>query len=107
MSYSKYGNRKIKTEDGTFDSQKEYRRWQELKLLQRAGEIKNLARQVKFELIPKQDGERAIYYVADFVYIDNRTGERVVEDAKGAKTDVYIIKRKLMKYMHNITVQEV
>ena len=45
--------------------------------------------------------------MADFVYIDNRTGERVVEDAKGAKTDVYIIKRKLMKYMHNITVQEV
>ena len=90
MNYSKYGNRKIKTEDGTFDSQHEYKRWIELKLLQRAGEIKELERQVKFELVPKQDGERAIHYVADFVYIDNRTGEKVVEDAKGAKTDVYI-----------------
>lgn len=107
MSYSKYGNRKIKTEDGTFDSQKEYRRWQELKLLQRAGEIKELERQVKFELIPNQNGERAICYVADFVYIDNRTGQRVVEDAKGAKTDVYIIKRKLMLYRHNIRIKEV
>ena len=107
MSYSKYGNRKVKTVDGTFDSQREFRRWQELKLLQRAGEIKDLDRQVKFELVPKQDGERAIYYVADFVYIDTRTGEKVVEDSKGAKTDAYIIKRKLMLYRHNIRVKEV
>lgn len=107
MNYSKYGNRKIKTEDGTFDSQHEHKRWIELKLLQRAGEIKELERQVKFELVPKQDGERAIHYVADFVYIDNRTGEKIVEDAKGAKTDVYIIKRKLMLYKHNIRVKEV
>ena len=74
---SKYHNRKVKTSDGTFDSQKEYRRWCELKLLLRAGEIKELERQVKFELIPKQDGEKAIHYVADFVYIDNRTGQRL------------------------------
>ena len=104
--YNKYNNRKMKTSEGTFDSIHEYRRWQELKLLLRAGEIKDLERQVKYELIPKQEGERAICYVADFVYIDTRTGEKVVEDAKGKKTDAYIIKRKLMLYRHGIKVKE-
>lgn len=103
---SKYNNRKVKTSEGTFDSQKEYRRWCELKLMLRAGEIKELQRQVKFELIPKQAGEKAIHYVADFVYIDNRTGQKVVEDSKGAKTDVYIIKRKLMLHKYGIKILE-
>jgi ABC-type sulfate transport system substrate-binding protein len=63
--------------------------------LQRAGQIKDLQRQVKFELIPKQDGERACNYIADYVYTEN--GQTIVEDAKGLATKDYIIKRKLFK----------
>jgi hypothetical protein len=107
---SKYNSRKI-TKDGiTFDSAKEYRRWCELSLLERAGTIQNLQRQVKFELIPSQriDGkviERPCAYVADFVYIEN--GKKVVEDTKGFRTTDYIIKRKLMLWVHGIQIIEV
>lgn len=112
---SKYGNRKIESPDGTFDSAKEYRRWQELKLLQRAGEIHDLQRQVPFVLIPAQRDERGkvvereVRYVADFVYIGhNGTGwEKVVEDTKGVRTKEYVIKRKLLLYRHGIRIKEV
>lgn len=112
---SKYGNRKVTTPDGTFDSVKEYSRWQELKLLQRAGEIHDLQRQVPFVLIPKQKDEcgkvveRELKYIADFVYLANDgTGwHRVVEDVKGLKTEVYRIKKKLMLYRNGIKIQEV
>lgn len=108
---SKYGNRKIRTEDGTFDSLKEYRRWQELKLLQRAGDINNLFRQTPFGLIPAQRVnvkvvERAVKYIADFTYW-TKDGEFVVEDAKGVRTDVFKIKKKLMLYVHGIQIKEV
>ena len=80
---SKYHNQKTKTIDGIeHDSKKEATRWMELQMLQRAGEIANLRRQVTFELIPKQDGERACNYIADFVYLD-KSGKTIVEDAKG------------------------
>lgn len=102
---SKYGNRKIKAPDGeVFDSVKEFHRWGVLKLLQRAGKISDLKRQVKYELIPKQDGERACYYVADFVYQED--GKLVVEDTKGFKTDAYKMKRKLMLWVHGIRIKE-
>ena len=105
--------------DGTpmhFDSKREARRYMDLWLLQRSGEISGLRTQVKYELIPKQvhkDGtkERAIDYVADFVY--ERNGETVVEDSKGfrdtasAAYRVFVIKRKMMLYIHGITVREV
>ena len=108
---AKYGNRKIETPEGTFDSLKEYRRWQELKLLQRAGEINNLFRQTPFGLIPAQRVggkvvERAVRYIADFTYW-TKDGEFVVEDAKGVRTKEYIIKRKLMLKEHGIQVKEV
>ena len=90
----------------TYDSKKEARRHRELLLLERANKITNLERQVKFELIPKQDGERACTYVADFVYTNVDTGERVVEDTKGFKTEVYRIKKKLMLWVHNIRIIE-
>lgn len=107
---SKYHSRKITRDGMTFDSMKEYRRYCELLLLERAGAITDLQRQVKFELIPAQriDGkvaERACSYVADFVYQEN--GKRVVEDTKGVKTKDYIIKRKLMLHIHGIRVKEV
>ena len=107
---SKYHSRKITRDGETFDSVKEYRRWCELKLLERTGKIVDLKRQQKFELIPSQrvDGrvvERPCTYIADFVYQED--GQTVVEDTKGFKTKDYIIKRKLMLYIHGIKVSEV
>lgn len=110
---NKYGNRKVQTPDGVFDSQKEFRRWQELKLMQRAGEIGNLHRQTPFGLIPSQriNGklvERGVTYYADFTYI-TKDGQFVVEDAKSpaTRTQVYRIKKKLMLHVHGIQITEV
>ena len=111
----KYGAKKIKADGLTFDSKKEYARWCELKLLEKAKEISGLRRQVAYELIPSQwEGEgknrrcieRAISYKADFVYED-KDGKVHVEDAKGMRTKEYIIKRKLMLYVHGIRIEEV
>jgi hypothetical protein len=87
-----------------FASKKEARRYGELSLLEKAGIISDLRTQVSFELIPKQDGERPISYIADFVYHED--GRTVVEDAKGVRTDVYVIKRKLMLWRHGIKILE-
>ena len=109
---SKYHNKRIVTQDGKFDSQREYSRWCELKLMQRAGLITDLQRQVRFNLVPAQRApgkrgrvlEHAVDYVADFVYTVD--GQQVVEDSKGAKTPDYIIKRKLMLWLHGIAIKE-
>lgn len=102
---NKYGARKIKAPDGqVFDSVKEYHRWGCLRLLERAGRITDLKRQVKFELIPKQKGERACYYIADFTYYED--GNLVVEDCKGYKTEVYRLKKKLLLWVHGIRITE-
>ena len=79
--------------------------WCELRILERAGKISDLKRQVKYELIPKQKGERACTYLADFVYKDS-DGNTVVEDTKGVKTDAYRIKKKLMLLVHGIRIKE-
>ena len=110
---AKYGNRKITYNGIKFDSVKECSRYCELILMQRAGVISDLQRQVKFELIPAQkvefpDGiasERATNYIADFVY--QQDGQTVVEDTKGFKTKDYIMKRKLMLWIHGIRIREV
>lgn len=107
---TKYNSRKITVDGIDFDSKKEARRFCELCLLEKAGQITNLERQVKFELIPSQkiDGkvvERSCTYVADFVYTEN--GKNVVEDTKGFKTKDYIIKRKLMLHVHGIRIKEI
>ncbi len=128
MTYkNKYYNVKTKTSDGSvFDSMKEARRWEQLLLLQRAGKITSLQRQVAYELLPNQyetyeryskkgerlkDGtrlvERKVEYVADFAYADAETGMLTVEDTKGVKTQDYIIKRKLMYAVHGIKIKEV
>lgn len=106
---SKYHSKKITKDGQTFDSVKEYRRFCELSLLARAGKVTDLQRQVKFELIPSQRiggkvVERACNYVADFAYTEN--GTKVVEDVKGYKTPEYIIKRKLMLWVHGIQIRE-
>lgn len=117
---NKYHNRKVTTFDGIeHASQKEANRWCELKLLERAGKIHNLDRQVKFTLIPAQyeeltEGkkpkkkliERECAYIADFVYADEN-GHLIVEDTKGFKTKEYVIKRKLMLYVHHVKIKEV
>lgn len=108
---NKYGNRRIVCGDMTFDSFKEYKRYTELALMERAGYIKDLQRQVKYVLIPAQKRgkkviERECSYYADFVYTDMRTGETVVEDAKGCRTEVYRIKKKLMLEKFGIEVSE-
>lgn len=126
--YNKYGNKKITRDGETYDSVKEYRRYNELLLLERAGAIQGLERQVAFELIPAQYEEvytgeyykrgdrkgepkmkqicveKAVTYYADFVYFEG--GEKVVEDTKGFKTPEYILKRKLMRYLHGIKIKE-
>jgi hypothetical protein len=123
---SKYGNIKTTTSDGiTHDSRKEANRWCELLLLQRAGKIYDLKRQVKYILIPEQyiyyerigkngrrlkDGKKVLEkecaYIADFVYTDTETNTVIVEDTKGKKTKDYIIKRKLMLWIHGIRIKE-
>lgn len=103
---NKYSNDKVYIGGEEFDSKREARRYQELLLLQKAGKISDLKRQVKFELIPKQDGERACTYIADFVYHNADLGNMVVEDCKGYKTEVYRIKKKLMLWVHKIKIFE-
>ena len=104
---SKYHNRKVEIDGIKFDSTKEGERYLELKLLLKAGKIRDLQMQVEFELIPKQGGERACKYKADFVYNMADTGKMVVEDVKGKRTREYIIKRKLMLWRHGIKIVEV
>lgn len=107
---SKYKSRKTVVDGIEFDSKKEAKRYSELKLLERAGQIQELELQKPFVLIPAQKvngkvAERACKYIADFVYKEN--GKTVVEDTKGVKTKDYIIKRKLMLLVHNIQIREV
>ena len=106
---SKYHAHKTIIDGIRFDSNREADRYCELKLLEKAGLIKNLQCQVRFELIPplKKTGEkteRAVFYIADFTYEEN--GDLVVEDVKGMRTREYIIKRKLMIWRHGIWIKE-
>ena len=118
---SKYHSKKVTFDGETFDSLHEHKRFCELRLLQRAGKITDLQRQVKFVLIPTQREpdkigvrggvkkgnviEQECAYLADFTYYTD-AGDYVVEDTKGCRTQDYIIKRKLMLYIHGIRIQE-
>ena len=122
---AKYGNKQVFCGGKVFDSKKEAARYMELSLLARVGEITDLETQVPYELIPAQyetyerygkngkrlkDGrrciEKAVTYIADFVYKDE-DGNTVVEDTKGVKTKDYIIKRKLMLDRYGIRIREI
>lgn len=115
---NKYGNRKTTMFGQTFDSRHEAERYLELRAMEMDGKICCLATQVPFELIPMQldrNGkilERPTKYIADFTYFardaDEPSGFRyVVEDAKGCKTEVYRLKKKLMLLVYGIQIREV
>lgn len=99
---SKYGNKKVLIDGIKFDSMAEGKRYKELKLLQRAGIIKELELQPKFLLQEsfKKNGKtyRKVEYIADFQYIEN--GKVVVEDVKGKETEVFKLKHKLFEYKY-------
>ena len=105
---SKYRNTKIVNALGKFDSQGEYERYLVLLQMQKAGEIEQLTRQVKFLLIAPVvlDGRKkpAIRYVADFCY--RRDGVFIVEDFKGVITPVYRMKKHMMKALYGIDILE-
>lgn len=105
---SKYGNKKTEVDGIVFDSAKEAKRYGELRVMLKAGLIGILEMQVKFEL--KVDGKKVCTYIADFVYIDAKTGEKVVEDVKSEMTrklPTYRLKKKLMKQILRIEIKEV
>ncbi|MBV5282188.1 MAG: DUF1064 domain-containing protein [Paludibacter sp.] len=118
MAKNKYNATKYKG----YDSKREYEHSVILKLREKAGEILGLDEQKVFELLPKQTEtieiqkktkiveklrtvEQPCTYKADFVYYEN--GKLVVVDAKGMKTEVYRIKKKLMLFIHGIKIVEV
>ena len=108
---SKYGAKKTVVGGLTFDSRAEARRWADLLLLQKAGAISGLQRQVAYELAPKvrlegsTRAKPALRYVADFHYWDVQAGKLVVEDTKGVLTDVFRVKQHLMATVHGIHVR--
>lgn len=109
MGYSKYRAKKCEFEGLKFDSKHECQVWQDLLKRQENGEISDLQRQVPFVLLDKviENGkvvQRATKYLADFVYYEN--GEKVVADAKGFRTDVYKLKRKMMRALLGIDILE-
>lgn len=115
MKRAKYNNKKVVIDGVTFDSKTEAKRYEDLKQLERAGEISDLQLQPRFKLIQgvKFTGDaRAkpdIRYTADFAYTNTKTGQRVIEDVKSKitreKTD-YKMRRHMMLAIHNIEVLE-
>ena len=102
---SKYHAQPTLVDGIRFASRKEAARYREPRLLERAGEIQGLQLQVPFVLLPKSQYGRPVKYIADFVYIQG--GRQVVEDAKGYRTDVYKLKRRLMAELLGIKIKEV
>jgi hypothetical protein len=106
-----YGAERFEIMGKKFDSKAEGKRFLQLKAMEQAGEILGLETQVEYELIPAQKvgshKERPVKYVCDFRY--TKDGSVVVEDVKSAptKTREYIVKRKLMLWIHGIAIQEV
>lgn len=101
---SKYGNKKTEANGITFDSQREANRYKELLLMQKAGLIGLIELQVAYEL--NEGGSHSLRYIADFRYIDMKTGETTIEDSKGMRTKEYLKKKRLMKKVHGIEIKE-
>lgn len=110
---NKYHNKKVIYDGITFDSIKEKNRYIELKLLERAGLIKDLKLQYEFELQPaftiNNKKIRKISYIADFYYFDNELNDYVVEDVKSEitkKDKTYCLKKKMFEYRYKMEIQE-
>lgn len=122
MAYRKYNNKRVEYDGRVFDSLKEYRRYRDLKLMQRSGLISDLHLQVPFELVPavydevevqlktkvkmeKKCVQRSIRYIADFVYM--KDGKMIVEDTKGFRTKEYELKKKMMRALLGVEIKEI
>jgi len=104
--YNKYGAQKTKFMGYTFDSRWEAERWGELTAMERGGSIKDLERQIKYEIVV--NGEKICKYVADFRYNqieEDGSQKEIVEDAKGVETADFKLKKKLMKAVHGIEIK--
>ena len=101
---SKYNNNKIEVDGEVFDSEKEANRYQDLKKLLKVGEIGLLERQAEYQL--NEGGVFSYLYIADFVYVEAKTGKTVVEDCKGFRTAEYLKKKRLMKKIYGIEILE-
>lgn len=111
---SKYGAVKTQIDGHTFDSKKESIRFEELKLMEKMGKIKDLKLQPKFELqasfVKNDKLYRPINYIADFSYFDVNKGITIIEDVKSSatKTKVYELKKKLFEKRYpNLTIREI
>jgi hypothetical protein len=106
---TKYNNKITELDGIKFHSRKESMRYGQLKLYEKGGLISDLRLQVSYELIPKLvingKTERAIKYIADFVYFDTVHKVEIVEDVKGMITDIFKLKYRLMKLIHNIDIK--
>lgn len=100
---NKYGNVKTELDGFLFDSKREAHRYWELKMLERAGEISDLELQPQFPIVINQ--KKVATYIADFRYKEK--GQVVIEDAKGMRTDVYILKKKIVEALYSIKIVEV
>ena len=105
---SKYHAKKTCVDGIVFDSKREADRYLVLKSMEEDGNIEDLRRQVRYELVPAFDVDgrhcRPVYYVADFVYVED--GKEVVEDVKGMRTDVYRLKSKLFARRYGKVIKE-
>lgn len=102
---SKFGAVKTTVDGIEFDSKAEAKRYSELRWLEKAGKIKNLERQPRYDL--EVNGVKIGFYKADFRYWDQATSQHVVEDVKGMRTPVFAIKAKLMKALHRVEIVEI
>lgn len=102
---NKYRNRRVTIDGLKFDSVREAKRYKQLAVLERAGLIDALRRQVRFPLIV--NGVLVCTYVADFTYTDE-SGRKVIEDAKGYATREYKTKARLFAALHpGLSISEV
>jgi hypothetical protein len=104
-SNNKYNAKRVKIDNIWFASMHEGKRYQELMLLQRAGQIQDLQLQVPFVITV--NGKKICKYLADFQYIDTSTGKTVIEDAKGYRNNLYVLKKKLVEAQYEIKIVEV
>lgn len=102
---SKYQNVRVEIDGITFASKREARRYGDLLILVRIGEIADLELQPRYPLIV--NGEKVATYVADFRYRVVATGSTVVEDVKGVRTPVYRMKKKLIRALYGVEIVEI